>query len=105
MIYTQFDEPVNALHEAILSQFGEEVTFSGIGLTATAVFKRYKDDVPGGGARPGVPRDELRVKQTDIDAHDIAQGTVVTVRGQAYKVISVERTKHGMTNLGIRRAH
>lgn len=101
--YTLFDDARNLLHAAVLRQFGEEVIFSSKSLTVTSIFRRVPDAIPAAGSRPGVPRDELRIKETDICAHGIDQGEPVTVRGVSYKVVSVERTKHGMTRLGIRR--
>jgi hypothetical protein len=104
-VYTLFDKAQSRLNAVVLRQFGESVTFPALGLTVTAVLQRNADQVPAAGARPGVPRDELRVRHTDICAHDIDQGIAVTVRGKAYRVVSVEPGIHGMTRLGIRRTH
>jgi len=100
---TAFDAAKNRLNAAILRQFGETVLFGAV--EVTAVLQRASDQVPAGGARPSLARDELRVLDTDIASLTIEQGDAVTVRGTAYRVVSVEPGIHGMTRLGIRRTH
>lgn len=91
--------------DSAIRVFGEDMVFPGWSLTVKGLLLNDRQETPMGGFGANMAGYHAKVRCADLGTNQPEQGTAMTVRGSAYKVVSVDPGIHGMTRLTIRRDH